>query len=274
LATAIANYLANIPDRPDAAVLAVAGSIRGRRIALTNRAWEEDLDSIKDRFHFRHVMALNDFEALAWALPSLESTDVRELGPPLLNVSEKSGKAVLGPGTGLGVAALIPQGNSWVALATEAGHMSFGPSTGEEWQIFERIAKVSEAVSAETVLSGPGLERLYQVMHPDRPRLPAHAIEAAANNGEAAAQATVELFVCLLGRFAGDIALAFKAAGGVYVAGGVAAKLGRRIDATLFRRAFVMHPPHGALLERIPTFLVTCEEPGLFGCASYVARAL
>jgi len=275
LVAEIGAYIARmdkLDQRPDAAVLAVAGPVRGRRIMLTNRAWEIDLDAIQEEFSFRYVEGLNDFEALAWALPWFEPEDVRELGHPL--PVPNGPKAVLGPGTGLGVAALVSEGHSWFALATEAGHMSFGPSTDEEWTVFARIAKQVEAISAETLLSGPGLERLHRAMHPEHPALPAHAIEAAAKKGESAAVATVGLFVRLLGRFAGDVALTFKAMGGVYIAGGVAAKLGRRIDSAAFRKAFVKHPPHQHLLEAIPTFLITCQEPGLYGCAAYAEHAV
>jgi glucokinase len=270
LEAAIGDYLDRMERRPDAAVLAIAGPVGGRRITMTNRAWEVDLDAVQQRFGFRYVRALNDFEALAWALPWFEpDEDLRQLGPP---VPARNGtRAVLGPGTGLGVAALVPEGHSWFALATEAGHMSFGPAAADEWPVFKRIADDIETVSAEAIISGPGLERLYQAFHPDRPTMPAQAIEAAARAGEPAAAAVVALFVRLLGRFAGDVALAYKALGGVYIAGGVATKLGSLIDAPAFRDAFLAHPPHRRLLETIPTFLITCTEPGLFGCAAYAA---
>ncbi|MGZ8309381.1 MAG: glucokinase, partial [Rhodoplanes sp.] len=109
LVAAIGDYLTRMESmgqRPDAAVLAVAGPVQGRRIVLTNRAWEIDLDAIQHRFSFRYVRALNDFEALAWALPWFEPEDVRQLGPAL--PVRNGTKAVLGPGTGLGVAALLP----------------------------------------------------------------------------------------------------------------------------------------------------------------------
>jgi glucokinase len=275
LEAAIAAYLEEmdrIDRRPDAAVLAVAGPVEGRRITLTNRAWQIDLDALADHFAFRYVHALNDFEALAWALPWFEPEDVRFLGPSL--PARNGPKAVLGPGTGLGVGCLVPEGHSWFALATEEGHRSFGPSARDEWPVFERILEETPAVSAETVLSGPGLERIYRALHPGRPALAAHKIENAARNTDPAAVAAVDLFVRLLGRYAGDIALTFKAVGGVYIAGGVAAKLGHRMDAKIFRKAFVMHPPHEPLLEAIPTFLITCKEPGLFGCAAYAAHVV
>lgn len=266
---AVQLYLDRLDRRPDKAVLAIAGPVSGRRIALTNRRWEVDLDEIQQRFGFRYVRALNDFEALAWSLPWFEPEDVRDLGP---SIPARNGtRAVLGPGTGLGVSALVPEGHSWIALATEAGHMSFGPAAPDEWPIFERIARDVPVVSAEAVLSGPGLQRLYRAMHPDRPALPADAIEAAATAGEPAAAATVKLFFRLLGRFAGDIALCFKAVGGVYVAGGVAAKLADHLDEEAFREAFLAHPPHRKMMEAIPTSLITCVEPGLFGCAAFAA---
>lgn len=261
-----------IDRRPDGAVLAVAGPVQGRHIVLTNRDWKIDLDAIQQQFKLRYVRALNDFEALAWALPWFEPEDVHQLGPAL--PVRNGTKAVLGPGTGLGVSALIPDGHSWFALATEAGHRSFGPAAEDEWAVFARVAEEVPLVSAETILSGPGLERLYRAVNPGRPALSAQAIGTAALAGEAAAAATVELFMRLLARFAGDIALTFKALGGVYVAGGVVAKLRSCIDAALFRKTFVRHPPHMHLLEEIPTFLIICEEPGLYGCAAYAEHAI
>ncbi len=273
LETAIGSYLERfdrLAGRPAAAVFAVAGPGTGRRIALTNRDWEIDLDAIENQFGFRFAHALNDFEALAWALPSLGPDQLRVLGPEL--PSDRDVMAVIGPGTGLGVAALIPHQDSWIALSTEAGHVSFGPAARDEWPVFARMAEDVELLSGEAVISGPGLERLHRALHPDRPAMPAHAIEAAAAAGEADAQATVALFARLLGRFAGDIALSFKAFGGLFIAGGVAAKLAHSIDGAIFREAFVAHPPHRHLLEATPTFLVTQDEPGLFGCAAYAAR--
>lgn len=265
-------HMGRIDRRPDGAVLAVAGPVQGRNIVLTNRDWKIDLDAIQQQFKLRYVRALNDFEALAWALPWFEPEDVHQLGPAL--PVRNGTKAVLGPGTGLGVSALIPDGHSWFALATEAGHMSFGPASEDEWEVFARIAEEVPFVSAETILSGPGLERLYRAANPGRPARTAKAIGTAALAGDAAAVATVELFMRLLARFAGDIALSFKALGGVYVAGGVTAKLHACIDAELFRKTFVRHPPHTHMLEGIPTFLIRYEEPGLYGCAAYAAHAV
>ncbi|CAL8978427.1 Glucokinase [Rhodoplanes serenus] len=269
---AIGRYLATIPERPDAAVLAMAAPVRGRKIALTNRSqWVIDLDRLEARFGFRWACAVNDFEALAWALPEFGPGDLRPLGDRL--PSRDGPVAVLGPGTGLGVAALVPEEDGgWTAVASEAGHIAFGPAEPDEWPVFERLAAQLGRVSAERVISGIGLARLHAALHLDAPALDAPAVDAAAEAGDPAARATVALFVRLLGRFAGDVALAFRSTGGVFVGGGVAQKLGELIDAAAFRTAFEAHPPMERMLAAIPTALVTYPEPGLLGCAAYAAH--
>src|SRR5207302_4183778 len=154
-------------------------------------------------------------------------------------------KAVLGPGTGLGVAALVPHGKEWIALASEGGHVSFGPAAADERIVFQRLAaSEGEPVAAETVISGPGLERIYRALNPFGIPLVARAIVSEARAGGSDARIAVDLFVRLIGRFAGDVALTLKATGGVYVAGGVAQKLGPLLDGAIFGAAFENHRPH------------------------------
>jgi glucokinase len=262
---AIGKYLADTGAHPVAAVLAVAAPIAGDTIALTNRDWHFQLTELAVRFRMKTVRAINDFEALAWSLLRLGPGDTRPLGPAL--PAGHGARAVFGPGTGLGVAALVGSEADWRAVPTEGGHVSFGPATDDEEAVFARLRKQHGPISAETILCGPGLERLHVALHPDATALSAEAIDGAAQKDEPAARATVALFVRLLGRFAGDLALTFKATGGIYVAGGVAQRLDRLLDDPAFRAAFEAHPPYQELLAGVPTMLITLDQPGLLGSA-------
>jgi glucokinase len=272
LAAAVARFLERTGARPDAAVFAVAGPIDGEEVALTNRAWRFRRGEFAERFGWSQLDVVNDFEAIAWALPHLGPADTRVLGRPA-TTPRKGVKLVLGPGTGLGVAALLPADGRWHVVASEGGHASFGAHAADEVELFERLREDRGTVSAESVLSGPGLVRLARALDPQLGGHASETILARALAGEPAAQAAAGTFVRLLGRFAGGLALTFKAVGGVYITGGVAGGLGPLLDDPQFRTAFEAHPPYQSLLATIPTLLVTCEQPGLVGCAA-VAQTL
>jgi glucokinase len=261
----IARYLEEGGAKPTEAVLAVAAAVTQAEVHLTNRDWHFSRAELEVKFGLRRLRVVNDFEAQAWALPLLGAADLLHIGGP--SDLAHGPKAVLGPGTGLGVAGLIPLERGWFAVPTEAGHTSFGPARAAEDEVFARL-RAASPVSAETVLSGPGLQRLHVALHPGAAALRAADIVGAARSHDAAALATTQMFTRLLGRFAGDIALVFKATGGVYVTGGVAQGLGDQFDIAAFRAAFEAHPPYADLLARIPTNLIIRRQPGLLGCAA------
>ena len=262
---AIKHYMDEADVRPRAAMLAVAAPVEGDTVKMTNRAWSFRFSELATQFGWSAIRGINDFEAVAWALQRLAKGDVRSLGAP--KEARAGVKVVFGPGTGLGVAALVPAASGGHVVATEGGHASFGPASEDEEPIFARLRREFGPVSAEAVLSGPGLERLHRATHGSHERISAADIIAHAHHGDAAACATVAMFVRLFGRFAGDLALMFKALAGVYVGGGVARRLGSLLDAPSFRAAFENHPPYSKLLQSIPTTLITLDEPGLLGCA-------
>jgi glucokinase len=266
LESAIARYLEETGARPRTATLAIAGPIEGEEIGLTNRPWRFRRGEMARRFGFSRLQVLNDFEAIAWALPRLLQADTRPLGPVV--APAEGVKLVLGPGTGLGVAALLPAAGRWHVVASEGGHASFGPQAADEVEIFTRVRQTCGMVSAEKILSGAGLVRLARALHPDRQAPEPETIVANALARDPLALQATTLFVRLLGRFAGGLALTFKALGGVYITGGVATGLGSLLDDPQFRAAFEGHPPYEHLLKSIPTLLVTCAEPGLIGCAT------
>jgi glucokinase len=265
LEAAIAGYLAGTDVRPKRAVLAVAGPVDGEEIALTNRPWKSRRGDLAKRFGFSELRVLNDFEAIAWALPRLGPDDLRRLGP---QVAGAGVRLAIGPGTGLGIAALAPINGSFHVLPSEGGHSDFGPQALDEIAMFTDLMRRHGPICAETVLSGQGLVRLYQALDAKADRLAPAAIVSAALAGEPGPRAAAQLFVRLLGRFAGSMALTFKALGGVYIAGGVARGLAALLDAPQFRASFEAHPPYEHMLAEIPTWLITYPEPGLVGCAA------
>jgi glucokinase len=267
LEAAIENYLSEVGARPRAATIAIAGPVDSDEIALTNRTWRFRRADFAERFGFTSFRVINDFEAVAWALTQLRPDQTRRLGPAM---PRRDGvKVVLGPGTGLGVAGLLPIGAGWHVLASEGGHVSFGPQARDEFAVFARLHKECAELSAEMVLSGPGLVRLARTLDPANSDPEPEAILAAARADEGPARSTAQLFIRLLGRFAGGLALTFKALGGVYIAGGVSHGLAPLMNEAQFRAAFEAHPPHEAMLKNIATLLVTAEEPGLLGCAAF-----
>ena len=271
MAAAILRYVAEAGVQPQAGVLAVAGPVDGDEITLTNRAWHFRLSELRTSIGFSQLHAINDFAAVAWALPALRSDDLWPIGGT--TTCGPGVRVAYGPGTGLGVAALIPDNGGWRVFPSEGGHVSFGPADAAEEPIFTRLRALTGAISAETVLLGPGLTRLHGALHPDAAPLGSEEILAHAKTGEKASGAKAAMFVRLLGRFAGDLALTFKAAG-VYLAGGVGYGLAGLIDAREFRQAFEAHPPYERLLASVPTFLITERAPGLIGCAAYAAHMI
>jgi glucokinase len=266
LGAAIAAYLQRTGAHTRRAVLAVAAPVGGEdEVALTNRDWHFRRSEFARRFGFASLSVVNDFEAIAWALLRLDHIDTHSLGAP---VPARDGvKVVLGPGTGLGVAALLPVSGRWHVLPSEGGHAAFGPQVPEEVEPFMRLVREHGRVSAEAVISGPGLARLMRACDPQTAFDTPEKVVAAALAGDASAVAVTTLFVRFLGRFAGGLALTFKAFGGVYIAGGVASRLGPLVDERVFRDAFENQAPYAAMLKGIPTWLMRRSEPGLLGCA-------
>jgi glucokinase len=270
LESAISRYLDEVSALPQTAVLALAAPVEGDAVTMTNRRWSFRLSEVAKRFGWRAVHAVNDFEAAAWGLERLSPDDARPLGPQIEGA--RGPRVVFGPGTGLGVAALVPTGSGAQVIPAEGGHVCFGSASDEEEPVFARLRREHGFVSAEAVLSGPGLERLHRAMHGTEKKLSAAEIVEGAHRGEAASRATVKMFVRLFGRFAGDLALMFRATGGVYAAGGVARRIDFFLDAPSFRAAFENHPPYMDVLRTIPTSLITFDEPGLLGCIALAER--
>ncbi len=274
---AISHYLHDkkLPVCPPRVVFAVAGAIDDGRVQLTNAHWHIDAADLVRSFNLQSAHLINDFEALALALPHLAKDDLVSIGPDLMPSSEKPQTyLVMGPGTGLGVAALHRGMDADCVLPTEAGHVGLSPVTEEDRALMAYLQRKYGRASNERVLCGDGLLDLYRFWCERLgERLEARApkdVTPLADVGSKAANAALDQFMHILGSVAGDMALAFKATGGVFLAGGILPKLSARLIHSSFRRDFEAHPPYTDLLTRIPTALITRDNPALLGCAEFL----
>jgi glucokinase len=277
-AEAVERFLSAIDAEPAAGrelhlAIAIAGPALGENLALTNLHWSFSRSGLRERLGLARLEVLNDFEALARAVPLLA-------GDERLRVKEGSVEpeapiAVLGPGTGLGVAALVPDGERFHVIAGEGGHRDLAATDDEEWAIVSRLAARFGHVSAERVLSGPGLENLFAAISP--PELAGEGVVGAAEiarrsrAGDMQARRATQLFSSWLGGFAGDLALTLGARGGVYLAGGVLGGLGEAFDVALFRERFLAKGRFRGWLEPIPVWRITRGDAALLGCAGALA---
>nr|WP_307819525.1 glucokinase [Microbispora rosea] len=271
LADAVAAYLADHAGgvRPGAACLAIAGPVDGDRYRLTNAGWSGSVTELG----IPHTALLNDFEALAISLPHLAGDDLVPLGgpPPVAGLT----KAVLGPGTGLGVAGLVPVREGWQPVAGEGGHVAVPVVTELEMEIVRALrADGMPYVDAEHLLSGSGLPRLYRglaLVHGVTPQ--ARTAAQITSSDEPLCAETVEVFLALLGGFACGVALTFGARGGVYLGGGVLPRLVSRIPGSAFRARFeTTAPALSEYVAEIATPLIIAEQPALTGAAAWLTQ--
>ena len=266
LPDAAAAYLGGLPI--SAAAIAVAGPVTGARIGLTNCGWSFTRDDLAAALGISQIDLINDFTAQALALPHYEKTDLTKIGPgkPVADAP----KAVIGPGTGLGVSGLVPAGADWIPLATEGGHVTLAAVTREEEAVIARLRDRFGHVSAERVLSGPGLTHLLRAVTEisgiaAAPETPDEITEAARTESDAQAVRAVSLFCDFLGTVAGNLALTLGATGGVYIGGGIVPALGERFAQSGFRARFEAKGRFQPWLHAVPTWAITAEHPAFAG---------
>lgn len=259
--------------RPVAAMLAVAGRLSGGVIRLTNAAWTVDPAAVGRRLRLGHVTVVNDYVPVAALLPHLRADradEVVRIGPSKL-VSAGAARIVVGLGTGVGVAALLPGATRSRVHPTEAGHVSYGACEEPEFALWPHLERAHGRITAESVLAAPGLLRLHRARAASRALACAASVPAdvtaAASAGEPDAIRTLELYAGLLGRYSGDLALTFSALGGVYLGGGLAPRLLAALQGGQFRDAFESKEPFASMLRGIPTYVIAVADPALRGLA-------
>jgi glucokinase len=274
-ADAIRHYLSVVDAAtPEAICLAAAGPIVDDIIDVTNNHWRVAAESLSQEFDVDALRLLNDFEAIAYSIPFMSAEDRHVVGTPLgFSLANRSfNVAILGPGTGLGVAGLIGRGGSLVPVTGEGGHVGFAPENPLQSEILEVLRRKYERVSAERLVAGSGIVNLHEALAEIRGEQSglndaAGIFAAARDHGSELARETTRVFFEILGQVAGDLALTLGAGDGVYIAGGIAKRYPDMLVEGHFREAFERKGRHRHIMERIPTFLITHEQPGLLGAA-------
>lgn len=261
-------------EQPQSACLALAGPIHQQQVQLTNLPWQVDAGELGRLLHIPRLQLLNDFAAQAHGLPLLADTALCTLQA---GTSRLGTRALLGAGTGLGMALLAGSAEQPQALASQGGHADFAPADQQQIELLQFLRRHYPRVSLELLLCGRGLSRLYAFFTAQAtgsPELPdARQISQLAEQGDGAAQQSLQLFARLLGSAAGNLALTSLAEGGVYLSGGIAPKILPYLQQPAVLQAFGDKPPMHELLAGIGLHVVLDELLGLRGAAQ-VAQQL
>lgn len=252
------------------AVLAVASPVTGDELHLTNLDWRISVSRLKAALALRELRVVNDFAALARAVPVIPAEHLIAIGDGTRDAAAPLG--VIGPGTGLGVAAAVPAGRGWKVVAGEGGHASLSAADPVETQIIERLRARFGHASAERALSGPGLLNLYEALGGDAAgRQPPELTAAALSGSDPLAVRMLDLFFALLGGTAGNLALTVGARGGIFLGGGILPRLIEPLRASAFRERFVAKGRFRGYLAAIATFVIDHPHPALLGLAEFAS---
>ena len=255
-------------DRPTRAALAVAAPITGDEVQMVNIGWRFSQSQLKQELGFKRLQVMNDFAAIAWALPQLPPADVTQIGGgegvPRMTL------AALGPGSGLGVSALVPTSDGWTAMTGEGGHVTMPATTREEQDVIAVLRdRFDGHCSAERVLSGPGLVNLYVTLAGlagrGTPTVNPEDVTHLAKQGEPLARKTLAMFFSMLGTVAANLAVTTGARGGVYIAGGIVPRIVDALRKSEFRQSFEAKGRYRTYLAAIPTHVITAPLPAFRG---------
>ncbi|GAA6143137.1 glucokinase [Hydrogenophaga sp. 5NK40-0174] len=276
LQAAIEAYLESVPvsERPRAAAIAIANPVTGDEVRMTNRDWVFSQKAMKEALGLKLLRVINDFTALALALPDLAPDELRQIGGGAARPD--AAVALVGAGTGLGVSGLVPNGHGgWAALAGEGGHVSLPVETPRERLVADGLVAEYGHASAERLLSGQGLADACRILceadgvKPEQIPASAADVTRLALSGELPqAQEALTMFCALLGSVAANVALTLGAQGGVYVGGGIVPRLGGWFDRSPFRQRFEAKGRFASYLGQIPVWVIMAKDsPALLGAA-------
>ncbi len=271
IAEAIAAYLVEANGEiPAEAVLAVAASPTGDAVSMTNHPWAFSIEALRQTIGLRRLRVVNDFHANAAVVPYLKPDERTQVGPGAPVADAPIG--IIGPGTGLGVSALVPTPSGPKPIPGEGGHVTMSPADARESAVLEIMRERYDHVSAERVLSGPGLVNLYntlcQLSHVKAaPITAAQITDPKIGADDACAREATAMFCAMLGTIAGNLALTLGAKGGIYIAGGIVPKLGEAFAQSQFRQRFEAKGRFRNYLAEIPTYVIVRPFAALLGAA-------
>jgi glucokinase len=282
---AIRAYLEDVGSpEPGVICLAAAGPVIDHAVRLTNNHWAINAADLGSNFSGATVKLLNDFEAIAYSIPHLTDSDSLRLGLPEMSSvdEERYSFGIVGPGTGLGCAALYKREGIRVPITGEGGFLAFAPETQEQLDVLTALWERYDRVSYERLVSGPGIENIYWALTSLQggkqcQRSAPEIFIRAEESGDQRAEEAVQLFFELLGQVAGNIAISMSTFDGVFIAGGIAKRYPNTLSNSRFRSGFENKGQHRSMMEQIPTRLITHEDPGLLGaafCALDVSKSL
>lgn len=272
IGSAMRAYLTVVDKRIMAAVIAIATPITGDRIAMINHHWSFSVQALKAELGFTSLVFINDFAALASSLLSLPVKDLVQVGGGFAVPNSPIG--VIGPGTGLGVAGLVKTGSIWRPLAGEGGHVTLAAANDFESDIISALRNRMGHVSAERILSGPGLSLLRETIGAIRnevvePIAPVEITRRALSGNDGLCVEAVTVFCSMLGTMAGNLALTLGASGGIYLGGGILPQLGSFFGHSPFRDRFEDKGRFASYLASIPCYVIHAEYPALIGASRY-----
>lgn len=251
--------------------IAIANPVEDDAVCMTNHHWSFSIAGLRRDLGLDTLLVVNDFSALAMALPHLQPSQRMQIG----GGTELAGRTIglVGPGTGLGVSGIVPVGGRWIALASEGGHVTFAPADALEVEILQQIQCKFGHVSAERLLSGPGLELICRAL--SGRTLDAAEITRRAIEGNCTISSrTVDCFCAVLGTVAGNVALTLGATGGMYIGGGIVPRLGALFAQSRFRARFEDKGRMSGYLARIPTYLIVEQYPAFLGVSAMLSEQM
>ncbi len=272
--SAIRAYMASARcSRLAEAAIAIANPVTGDAVAMTNHHWSFSISTLKNNLALEHLSVVNDFAALAMALPFLPRTELVQLGGGSAEPGEPVG--VIGPGTGLGVAGLVPCGVSWKPLPGEGGHATLAAANDVEAEVIALLRRQWGHVSAERIISGPGLALLREAIgvlrnEPAERLSPAEITQRAITGEDDLSRESLNMFCAMLGTIAGNLALTLGTRGGVYLGGGILPRLGSFFLESPFRARFEQKGRFAGYLAAIPCYVIHSEQPALIGASRFL----